>query len=524
MEARTAVLLGAGASADAGLPLTFQLAGDLIDRANSADRSMHRAPGWVRALNFVYGAMVGYQSEDGSNPRQAVNIERLISALRLLQDAKGHEVAPFVASWKPGALGVGTVELDRSLGRNAVKAVNEAVTKNAVFAERPMLDAIADIARSVAGGGVSTAFEEAERHLLNDLSVMLGRIESVSYLTPLAALAREQRGGLDVLTLNYDLSVEKMCSETATAIDCGIERWQPGRRLIWSPEDGRINLYKLHGSLDWVQRSQGDQTSAPAIELATTDEKRVGADGLRAPWIVVGEREKLATDGPTLALLRGAEDALDRATHLAVIGYSFGDAHINAVIRNWMLGDIDRTISIVDPGWDPLNPGEFAAAILKAYGADSRLHRAPRLAPIVEIAATGLSAALHPLQGGAASASAQVQVEDLGQESNLVRICLRLETPDIFGLIANVEETDSGQSRTHNIAVATSQHAYNSLETARTLANRRVSVDRWRKNEELVIYAAPSNLANTFVKIRGYPVDSARIADFRVSLGAERCD
>lgn len=76
---RITLLLGAGASVDAGLPLTVQLAERVLHEANSDS-----GRNWVRALNFVYGSMVGYQSEDGSNPLQAVNIERLISAIRLL--------------------------------------------------------------------------------------------------------------------------------------------------------------------------------------------------------------------------------------------------------------------------------------------------------------------------------------------------------------------------------------------------------------------------------------------------------
>lgn len=53
----------------------------------------------------------------------------------------------------------------------------------------------------------------------------------------------------------------------------------------------------------------------------------------------LGDREKLATHGPTLALNFAACEALARATHLAVIGYSFGDAHINAIIRDWLAAD-----------------------------------------------------------------------------------------------------------------------------------------------------------------------------------------
>lgn len=69
MEERVAVLLGAGASADAGLPLTTALAEMIVRDVNASARLAGGAlPNSVRALNFVYGSTVGYQAEDGSDP------------------------------------------------------------------------------------------------------------------------------------------------------------------------------------------------------------------------------------------------------------------------------------------------------------------------------------------------------------------------------------------------------------------------------------------------------------------------
>lgn len=93
---RTAVLLGAGASFDAGLPLTKEFADKLVA---TLEADFHRLHPLVRAIYFVYGAMVGYQSRRGGSPREAVNVETMISALRLLRQRDVHEVAPFVNSW-----------------------------------------------------------------------------------------------------------------------------------------------------------------------------------------------------------------------------------------------------------------------------------------------------------------------------------------------------------------------------------------------------------------------------------------
>lgn len=368
MEPRTTVLLGAGASKDAGLPLTVDLAVRLVEGANL--EAGHRGrPDWVSALNFVYGSMVGYQAEDGGNPLGAVNIERLVSALRLLQNRSDHEVAPFVSAWKAGALGVGTTNVDAREGKALENAIGQAVLGRA-FGGSNVAEIIARIAKAVTGQGDPAAFREAEEKILDGLSDLLGAPESVDYLSPLADLARVQRHGLDIITLNYDLTVEQMATETNTEIERGIGTYRPGVPMDFTPADARINLYKLHGSLDWVERTHADGVSAPLVEERSDDASRpgVGWPPRLKPWIVVGDREKLATDGPTLALLRAAEEALQRTTHLVVVGYSFSDDHINSIVRNWMLGDSDRTMGIVDTRWAKRDLGEFRTALLNRYG------------------------------------------------------------------------------------------------------------------------------------------------------------
>ncbi|CAN5391344.1 hypothetical protein BH11ACT5_BH11ACT5_19940 [soil metagenome] len=138
-----------------------------------------------------------------------------------------------------------------------------------------------------------------------------------------------------------------MCTGHGVTVDTGIAHWSPGKSLRFGSKAAHVNLYKLHGSIDWSMSGNvtGDTVTVPP-EIRQGD---VNDDAI--PWIVVGDREKLATDGPTLDLLRAAESALSKATHLVIVGYSFGDAHVNAVIRNWMLGKDNRTFTVLDLGW-----------------------------------------------------------------------------------------------------------------------------------------------------------------------------
>lgn len=77
-ESRTAVLLGAGPPADAGLPLTSEFAEQLV-RAMQTDKRTDYSitDAMLNALHFVYSVMIGHQGEDGRDPLVAVNVETM---------------------------------------------------------------------------------------------------------------------------------------------------------------------------------------------------------------------------------------------------------------------------------------------------------------------------------------------------------------------------------------------------------------------------------------------------------------
>lgn len=520
MQPRVTVLLGAGASVDAGLPLTNQLAQRLVTRANDPLEARFGESGWVRALNFAYGSMVGYQARDGSNPLKAVNIEKLISALRLLQNTQAHEVAPFVASWSPGARGLGAPSLDRSLSRQVLSGISTAAAGRSFFAEGDIVDGIAAIARAAVGNGDTTVFAEAEKRILHGLSDILGKLGSVAYLDPLAAVAREQSGGLDILTLNYDLSVEAMAAQAGTHVDRGIERWVPGLPLDFEREDGKINLVKLHGSLDWVELSGRTPTDAPSIAATATNVDTHGYGRASRPWIVVGDREKLATDGPTLALLRAAEDMLTRTHHLAVVGYSFGDAHINAMIRNWMLGDAGRTLGILDTSWErsPRDQG-FRESLVRAYGAHPSENRESRIVVVEETAASGLSKVLRTRPLPTPSPYAAATVEANGAEGS--RLTLRLQGPDLVHVGISVQRRleDRGQVHWKGIDTFPDEASRAAAPVTSYNSHRTSSLDRWRRGDEATVYSRELPLDEVVVHVYGHRIDGAFPETFVVPVG-----
>lgn len=433
---RRTLLLGAGASADAGLPLTGDLAELAVRRANEHIRQEPWDGDWVTALNFVYSAIRGHRADAGTDPFEAVNIEKLISALRLLQIAQSHEAAPFVAAWREGALDRGAAHVPAELGSGIFSALERWEQMGAFHAEQRMADAVARIARASTRPGDSTVFAKTEAKMLGLLRDILGALRSVDYLTPIASLAHDQPGGIDVITLNYDLAIETLAQQQHVVLDRGIDRWAPGKRLDFRMIDGHINLIKLHGSLDWINEAGGGPADAPSVriwdEAVDQQHREFGLPSL--PWIVVGDREKLATDGPTLALLRAAEEALERTDHLIVVGYSFGDAHINHMIRNWLLADETRTLAVGDPFWDPERLDAFPAALVNRYGANP---------------ATGRSRLVAIPGAAAASLNELIQCEPADIPATYATADLVAATPEVFEFEVTLHGPDLRRAAVH---------------------------------------------------------------------------
>lgn len=343
---RTAVLFGAGASVDAGLPQTQGLARNVLEIANRPHPFSRGVPeDWVQSLNFIYGSMVDFESREGGNPLKAVDFERLVSAIRLLQYPDNHESAPFVMNWKPGSAGFSSSTRHSTSSHSFERAFNTAVA-GSISNNRPDTRELYQEIRNLIGfrPELRKSFEEAENKVFELVKQILRELEDTQYLRPLAELAEIQEQGLDVLTLNYDLAVESMAEPLEVNVNYGFDEWRPGTQFKWNRAPGNINLIKMHGSLNWHETSQSYFLPYVAVEtkLAPVSDK---------PWIVLGDKEKLSTKGPTLDLLRAGEEALERADHLVIAGYSFADEHINNLIFAWLEGDTSRSIAVIDPGF-----------------------------------------------------------------------------------------------------------------------------------------------------------------------------
>src|SRR5262249_37314394 len=89
-------LLGAGASAEAGVPTSVPLTKAIVDRLNEGRSGPDQA---VSALNFVCGVLIASEGAIGESTFEGLDVERVFAAVELLARRRDLEVSPFVSLW-----------------------------------------------------------------------------------------------------------------------------------------------------------------------------------------------------------------------------------------------------------------------------------------------------------------------------------------------------------------------------------------------------------------------------------------
>lgn len=340
LGAQTIVLLGAGASAEAGVPTTQPMTEALVE---AIDKSKHPGHPLAQALHYVCGALMAYDSADGENPYLGPDVERVFAAVELLAERHTLEVSPFVSAWHPAVDG---------LDRRPAKAPGlfdsqfQSAITDAESHHKPsklIIDLVETLSKASPDGAT---YAELARLMLSELRGLIAITPKAShYLDPLAEAARDRP--LTVATLNYDLTVEHACRGLDVSCSTGISEWLAEGAWRW-PEQG-VGLLKLHGSIDWVWEREERGDGHLPVELIRVVED--ATNERQPPALVFGQRGKLRAAGPFLSLLAEFERHLSHSKELLVIGYSFRDEHVNELIRRWSWEDINRTITVVDPDW-----------------------------------------------------------------------------------------------------------------------------------------------------------------------------
>lgn len=214
-----------------------------------------------------------------------------------------------------------------------------------------------------AKGGVFREMADLMIQILTDI-LWIDKPLSVAYLNPLVNLA-SNGNRLIIATLNYDNSIELAASSQSIPLNIGIEKWS--QNGFFDTKDNCVHLLKLHGSIDWAWRRNDTTDERP---LPYSPVERVGPKEIKnirfrntkfKPAVLFGHKNKLTAKGPFLDLLRAfKKELMENETRLlTVIGYSFGDDHINTYISQWLYQDPRNCIRIVDPGFNK-NTKDFA--------------------------------------------------------------------------------------------------------------------------------------------------------------------
>lgn len=341
------VLLGAGASKEAGVPTTLEMTKALVDRINEGPIARRDQSS---ALNFVCATISAYDAATkGANPYDSLDVERVFAAVELLAERRKLEVTPFVSAWLAA---VDAWDQTRPHGmaffdKNLQRAILEGRGRSA-------RDLITDLVTSVTGTqSTGTTYRQLARWMLTELRELVAVTpEQLSYMKPLVEQGARD-GGLTIATLNYDLAIEGAATLCGVHVSTGMREWIETSRWTW-PDSG-IRLLKLHGSIDWFWRElPAGEGELPQRVVLTPDvmNEDAGASARElGPALIFGQRGKLRAEGPFLSLLAEFENQLAGASRLIVIGYSFRDDHVNELIRRWIADDTSRTILAVDPVW-----------------------------------------------------------------------------------------------------------------------------------------------------------------------------
>jgi hypothetical protein len=158
-----------------------------------------------------------------------------------------------------------------------------------------------------------------------------------------------RRGRLKVFTTNFDLSVEQACRsdglDVTTGFDLQTRQWKPS---LFQNQAPGINLYKLHGSLNWsLSDNVSDLENRPLVERYPIDWRKV-------PEFPLGPDSKLQFDEPFVSLYAEFHRALEHAKICIVMGHSLRDDHIREPIRR----AYGRGMNVIDvrPSSDKQNP------------------------------------------------------------------------------------------------------------------------------------------------------------------------
>lgn len=285
-------LFGAGASVDAGIPTSDKMIED-VEKLIQTEWADYKELYYLVKSAIIYadGVQGRFNNQDSNN------IERLFNVLLELEKKEQHPLYPFIGQWN---IKFSEVIKDKySIIKDFQKVIFERLR-----------------------GWVS--FEEGK----------------ADYYKQIGTFQKEYEYPLNIFTLNYDLCVEDALGR-ANKIERGFNEskiWDYKKyeqQSEFSKYD--IYLYKLHGSIDWDRDEKTGQIMYNNVNL------------INKPDLIFGNIYKLQYVDPYLfQFYELRKYALD-AKLVIVVGYSFGDEHINGILSQALKQDKEMKLLWVSP-------------------------------------------------------------------------------------------------------------------------------------------------------------------------------
>jgi SIR2-like domain len=156
---------------------------------------------------------------------------------------------------------------------------------------------------------------------------------------------------IDIFTLNHDLVLERYLNDKHIPFVNGFDEHGKYNGNLFENPIEKLSLYKLHGSINW--RNYYLHNEGKKENICIPDGTIVDTSSLEdQPIILIGTRNKME-DYYGFSIFTELHnrffESLSNANRLIVAGYGFRDNGINDRIVNWIAGDKERKIVVIDP-------------------------------------------------------------------------------------------------------------------------------------------------------------------------------
>lgn len=275
-EDKIIILLGAGASCDAGMKNSFQMIREIEHSLNGEWEQ------YKDLYNYIHSSHYHLERIKGVNASEIYfNIENLVGLIdSIIKISKKEiDIYPFIGSWEKELFAVAGHDL---------KLAKEFKEKILTKLKNSWL--MPDDFR-----GKSSYYK---------------KLKETGYNYPLR-----------IFSLNYDMCVEENLSAEGIILERGFNNNKEWDYKRYEPSEREVNyfLYKLHGSLDWKRDTENRLTYA---------DSPTSIDPLKME-IIFGIQNKLQSYDPYLFYFYSFREACIASDLIVVSGYGFLDQHIN---------------------------------------------------------------------------------------------------------------------------------------------------------------------------------------------------